>query len=204
MGYPTDFIGHIGIEPSLNVDEIAYLTAFTESRRFTRPGGPYDVAGNPRAEQPDDFDPHLYNQPPHGQPSLSCAWEACWEGCCLAYDGREKFYGAATWLTYLIDHFLKPGAWASRASDGRFAGFGFDHVLDGMVVGCRRDNKQLFAITVERNRVREEILRRADRRLRDLPPLPYEEEIDRGLSRRQKRRADRDGQVLPFIRRPGA
>ena len=73
-----------------------------------------------------------------------------------------------------------------------------------MVVGCRRDNKQLFAITVKKNRVREEILRRADRRLRDLPPLPYEEEIDRARSPRQKRRGDRDGQVLPFIRRPGA
>ena len=107
-------------------------------------------------------------------------------------------------MTYLIDHFLKPGALASRSADDRFAGFTFDHVLDGMVVGCRRDNKQLFAITVERNRVKEEILRRADRRLRDLPPLPYEEELDRELSPRQRRRADREGQVLPFIRRPGA
>ena len=204
MGYPTDFIGHIDIEPALNADEIAYLTAFTESRRFTRPGGPYDVPGNPRAEQAGDFDPHLYNQPSQGQPGLWCAWEACWEGCCLAYDGSEKFYGAATWLTYLIDHFLKPGALASRSADDRFAGFSFDHALDGMVVGCRRDNKQLFAITVKKNRVREEILRRADRRLRDLPPLPYEEEIDRALSPRQTRRGDRDGQVLPFVRRPGA
>jgi len=109
-----------------------------------------------------------------------------------------------TWLRYLIDHFLKPGARASRTGDPRFAGFTFDHVLEGMVVGCRRDNKELFMISVAANGVRQQILRRADRRYRDYPPLPYEEAIDRELPPSRRRRRDREGQVLPFTRDRGA
>jgi predicted Fe-S protein YdhL (DUF1289 family) len=45
------------------------------------------------------------------------------------------------------------------------------HVLDGVVVGCRRDYKELFAIRVIENVVRTEVLRRADRRHVDYPPL---------------------------------
>jgi hypothetical protein len=206
MGYTTDFIGHIDIEPALNAEEIAYLSAFSESRRFDRPGGPYDVPGNPRAENTDDVDVRLYNRPPEGQPGLWCDWVPCWDGCCLAYNGNEKFYGAVTWLRYLIDHFLAPRALASRSGDARFAGFTFDHVLEGTVVGCRRDNKELFTITVKDNRVTEDVLRPADRRFLDLPPLPYEEAIDRVEARRRRRRRTRgrEGQVLPFTRRPSA
>lgn len=200
MGYTTDFIGHIDIAPALNDEEIAYLSAFSASRRCERPGGPYDVPGNPRAEDPDTFPRNAYNRPPAGQPGLWCDWVPCWDGCCLAYNGVEKFYGAVSWLRYLVDHFLKPGAEASRCGDPRFAGFTFDHTLDGMVVGCRRDNKELFAITVVHGVVRETILRPGDRRNLDYPPLPYEEAIDRELSPRQRRRREREGQVLPFTR----
>ena len=145
-----------------------------------------------------------YNVPAPGQPGLWCDWVPCWDGCCLAYNGVEKFYGAVEWLRYLIDHFLRPGAEASRSGNAAFRGFTFDHVLEGMVVGCRRDNKELFAITVTANRVRQEILRPPDRRLVGFSPLPYEAEIDRDLSPVQRRRRERPGQVLPFIRRDGA
>ena len=30
--------------------------------------------------------------------------------------------------------------------------FTFDHRLDGMIVGCRRDTRELFAITASNNR----------------------------------------------------
>jgi len=46
----------------------------------------------------------------------------------------------------------------------------------------------VFAIVVERNEVREEVIRRADPRYVDWPPLPYEEAIDRELPPRQRRR----------------
>jgi hypothetical protein len=200
MGYTTDFIGHIDIEPSLNEDEILYLTAFSESRRCERPGGEYAVPGNPRAEQDASYPGCNGNVPPGTQPGLWCDWVPCWDGCCLSYNGVEKFYAPVPWLRYLIDHFLKPGASAARVGDARFDEFTFDHELDGMVVGCRRDNKELFAITVRRNVVRTEVLRRADRRYLDFPPLPYEQAIDREPSRRRRRRREDGGQVLPFTR----
>lgn len=52
VGSTTDFIGHVDIDPPLNDAEIEYLTAFSESRRCLRPGGPYAVPGNARAENP--------------------------------------------------------------------------------------------------------------------------------------------------------
>ncbi|MDX6299236.1 MAG: hypothetical protein QOF53_450, partial [Nocardioidaceae bacterium] len=87
MGYTTDFIGHIDITPSLNDDEIAFLSAFSGSRRFARDRGPYDVPRNPRAEEYGDFDRVAYNKTAPGQPGLWCDWVPCWDGCCLAYNG---------------------------------------------------------------------------------------------------------------------
>src|SRR6059058_4044667 len=57
---------------ALNDDEIAYLSAFSQSRRFARAGGPYDVPGNPRAEEYDDVDRDAYNENAPGQPGLWC------------------------------------------------------------------------------------------------------------------------------------
>lgn len=188
MGCTTDFIGHIDIEPSLNDDEIAYLTAFSESRRCSRDGGPYVVPGNPAAERDEGIPTAQANTGADGQPGYWCDWVPCWDGCCLAYNGNEKFYSSVAWLKYLIEHFLKPGARASRSGLAFFEGFTFDHVLEGMVVGCRRDNKELFAINVKNNRVTEKILRPADPRYLDFPPLPYELEIDRWEGGRRRRR----------------
>lgn len=185
MGFSTDFIGHIDIEPPLNNAEIEYLTAFSASRRFVR-DTPYDVPGNPRAETSEGVDSALYNRPHPGQPDLWCDWEVCWDGCCIAWNGTEKSYKMIPWLRYLIGHFLKPGAEAR--SDPRFAGFTFDHRLTGTVVGCRRDNKELFMVRVTNNRVTEKVIRPADPRYQDWPPLPYEAAIDRDRARVQRRR----------------
>lgn len=188
LGSTTDFIGHVDIQPALNRSEIAYLTAFAQSRRFDRPGGPYDVPGNPRAEESAAVPSDRRNRVAPGQPELWCSWVPCWDGCCLAFSGDEKFHRPVEWLRYLIAHFLKPGALASKSEVHWFREFTFDHVLDGVVVGCRRDNKELFSVTVTGNRVRERVLRPADARFLDLPPLPYEEAIDRERARRVQRR----------------
>ena len=60
-----------------------------------------------------------------------------------------------------------------------------------MVVGCRRDNKELFAITVTDNQVEESVLRAADPRYLDFPPLPYEAQIDRERADVKRRRRGR-------------
>jgi hypothetical protein len=199
MGYTTDFIGHIDIDPPLHDVEIAYLSAFSASRRCERPGGPYVVPGNPLAESHSDFDGDAYNRSAEGQPGQWCDWVPCWDGCCLTFNGNEKFYSPVGWMRYLIAHFLKPGARASRTGDEQFRGFTFDHRLDGMIVGCRRDNKELYAIVVSNNRVRERVLRPADPRYVDRPPLPYELAIDRDAKKPRKRRSG-EADVIPIRR----
>lgn len=196
MAYRTDFIGHVEVRPGLNEAEVAYLAAFTGSRRWRRPEGPYAV---PLAAcEPEPVASRDWHLPASGQPTLWCDWVPCWDGCCLTWEGEERFAGVGSWLGYLIDHFLRPGATAGRVTDPQFDGFTFDHVLDGMVVGSRRDNKQLFAVTVHDNRVREEILRSGDRRLRGMPALPYEQRADARPRRPRPGQADRTAQVIPF------
>lgn len=212
MGYTTDFVGHLDITPALNQDEVEYLTAFAASRRWDRPEGPYAVPGNPYAEQlpSPDAVPDV-NRPGAGQPQLYCQWTPCWGGCCLSFTGHEKFYQPVPWLRYLVAHFLKPGAAASRSGLPEFAHFTFDHALSGMMVGCRRDSKELFAITARGSRVTTKVLRAGDPTYWDRPPLPYELELDRqrvAYGRRRRSRvglepSDGDGAVIDLeARRP--
>jgi hypothetical protein len=179
MGYTTDFIGHIQVSPPLNDSEQQYLMAFGRSRRFDRPNGPYEVPGNPAAEYCDrPLDTDVYNTVAPGQPSLWCGWTPCWEGCCISFDGHEKFYAATSWMGYLIEHFLAPGAHAASSRQPAFEEFTFDHVLNGVIAACRRDTRELYLIRVERNVVREETIVAPVPEYFDMPDLPYEAEID--------------------------
>ena len=203
MGYTTDFVGHVDIEPALNQDEMEYLTAFSLSRRFDRPEGPYAVPGNPVAEwdrERADVDVDTYNRVAPGQPQLWCQWVPCLDGCCLTFSGHEKFYEPVAWMRYLIQHFLKPGARASRSGLPAFEHFTFDHRAEGMVVGCRRDSKELFAIQVKDNRVTKKVLRPGAPELQWREPLPYEQEIDRWeLSSRRRRRVMPEAPVAGVV-----
>ena len=130
MGHTTDFIGHVDIEPALNQDEIEYLTAFGLTRHFDRPDGPYAVSGNPMAAQDQErasVDTETYSSLGPGKPQLYCQWVPCLDGCCLSFDGNEKFYQPVAWMRYLIQHFLKPGALASKSGLPAFEHFTFDH-----------------------------------------------------------------------------
>ena len=151
---------------------------------------------NPAAdhERADDVPVRIFNKVAPGQPGLHCDWVPCWDGCCLAHTGYEKFYDATAWMRYLIDHFLRPGADASESGLSWFDGFTFDHRCDGVIAGCRRDNKELFLIRVEDNEVWEEVLRPADSRLLERELLAYEAFADRQEeSRPRRRRARRAG-----------
>jgi hypothetical protein len=140
------------------------------------------------ATEHETVDVDTYNRVAPGQPQLWCQWVPCLDGCCLSFDGNEKFYRPVAWMRYLIQHFLKPGAAASRTGLPAFEHFTFDHRLDGMVVGCRRDNKELFAINVKANRVTEKVLRAGLPEYLGREPLAYERAIDRWESERRRRR----------------
>ena len=92
------------------------------------------------------------------------------------------------WLRYLIEHFLRPGARAGSSGLGYFEEFTFDHVLDGVVAGSRRDTCELFLIDVLDNKVTKTVLRRGDPQPWELDLLPYQEESDRSRTRRPRRR----------------
>ena len=178
MGYTTDFLGHIDIQPALNEHETSYLAAFGHTRHYDRPSGPYDVQGNPFADDRGGVDTETYNLLGPGKPQLYCQWQVCWEGCCLSFDGNEKFYRPVPWLRYLIDHFLVPDAHASASGLPAFEHFTFDHRLDGLIVANRRDTREMFAICVDDSVVREKTLVAGDDRFRGRPRLPYEQMID--------------------------
>ena len=150
MGYTTDFVGHIRIDPPLNKSEQQYLAAFAASRRMERRDGPYAM-GNEEREVVDG------NAPPPGQPGLWCQWIPSCCGRCLVWDRGEKFYAPTEWMRYVIDHLLRPGAFAARTGLPEFDKFTFDHTVSGEVAACRADTGRLWLIIVGDNDVREEV-----------------------------------------------
>ena len=90
VGETVAYLGHVDIVPQPQPVRVRL------SRRPLRPPAPGYGAG--RAEgPPDDW----------------CGSGACPHGCCLAWDGREKFHRGAVSMEYLIDELLRPGARAA-------------------------------------------------------------------------------------------
>ncbi|QKW22482.1 hypothetical protein HUT16_28420 [Kitasatospora sp. NA04385] len=151
MGYQTVFTGEIAVEPPLNAHEIAYLRKFAGTRRMDRDRGPYFVDGTGYAGQGVDPDVRHHNRPPAGQPGLWCKWEPTGDGAAIGWNGGEKFYGAAEWMAYLVEHFLRPGARA--AGEPGFGGFTFDHVLDGVIDARGEEADDVWRLVVRANEV---------------------------------------------------
>lgn len=196
MGYTTDFLGHIDLTPGLNEAEAEYLTAFADSRRCWRPGGPYEVPGNPRAEE---FTTDIANTVAEGQPGYWCQWVPCWEGCCVSFNGHEKFYDPIEWLEYLRDHFLKPGAEAAQSGLECFRDFTFDHRLNGVVVMNRRDTREMSAIVAVDNAIEKVVFVPGVPEAFVWGPLPYEEEEDRWRGRSRREEAERARRALDDV-----
>ncbi len=171
MGVTTRYLGHVEITPALNQAEYDYLLAFSRSRRSFRERGPYAVwPRDPGEEVPTlhgDAATERYNLIADGQPGHWCQWVPCPRGCCLGWDGHEKFYAGGAWLQYLVDHFLRSGAHAASDSDPCFRRFTFDHDVNGVVVGEQSDDRELFSLTVEHGEVVRTTLRRGD-------PMPWD------------------------------
>jgi hypothetical protein len=74
------------------------------------------------------------------EPDGRSPWLPCDDGCCLIASGKASSGSAALWLRHLIRHLLH------------------DHDLLGKVVGCNRDDRELFVVSVLRNRVRTRVL----------------------------------------------
>lgn len=168
MGVSTTYIGHIEIDPPLNRAERDYLLAFAASRRSWRQAGAYAVTPQEPHTGNSDAATRRYNMMAKGQPSLWCQWVPCPKGCCLSWDGHEKFYAGASWLQYLMDHFLRPGAEASSSKARQFNLFTFNHRMDGVIAGRQEDNRELFLLRVADSQLTQELLRRGD-------PMPWDD-----------------------------
>lgn len=135
MGYTTNFVGQFDINPHLDPHHAAYLRRFAATRRMKRdparlpPAGSrrdaslwsptgtwgeeggYFVYGAGFAGQAHDKSVADFNRPPTGQPGLWCQWIPTADGSAIKWDGNEKFYDYVDWLTYLIEHFLRPAGY---------------------------------------------------------------------------------------------
>jgi hypothetical protein len=155
--------GSVAIVPALDTAELGFLAAFCESRRWDRPGGPYEVPSNPLAECVDPtVDIAAFGRPPAGQPSLSCAWLPTGTGATLV--PRHDVRGGdevVAWLRYLRVHFLGRGHVCSRGARG-VPGFGA-HTLVGAVAIADATTGGLEAVIVGADGLR---------RVRLHPPAP--------------------------------
>lgn len=203
MGYTTDFVGWVQIDPPCNEHETEYLRAFNKTRRWDRPEGPYVVLDHPLDDDDCSTDPEAYNRPAPGQPSLWCPWTADSDGRYLCFDGVEKANAPSAWMTYLIETFLTPTATAALTDDPLFAGFTFDHTCDGAVAACRRDTGELSVMFVTDNVVDRAVIMPGVANDVVWGGLPYEQEDDRARQRAAVRRAAHDRRFASRASREG-
>jgi hypothetical protein len=168
MGYQTDFVGYLHVTPELNDAEIEVVNEISHSIYLDRRESGLRVAAQREEE---------IRRLGAGAPGGWSNWTACAKGCCLSYDGGDKANHMVPWLKFLMDALLVPGA--SVGGRPGFETFTCDHVLNGMVVGSRRDNRELYAITARENDVEVELLWPGVPGWSTYPPLKYQTKIDR-------------------------
>lgn len=149
MGYTTEFEGEISIDPPLSADEWDYLKRFAHTRRMWRGEGPYFVRGSGLRGQGDDPDIIAPNDPGPLQPGLWNQWVPNDEGTALIWDSGRGFYDSPEWMLFLIDHFLKPGAYAV----GKVPGIVGGHVLNGEIEAQGDDENDKWTLVVKDNEV---------------------------------------------------
>lgn len=145
IGYTTDFSGSIKVYPPLNAAEIEYVNRFARTRRMDREEGPYYAVDDGDFGQRTTPGIRDYNRPPEGQPGLWCQWRPTDDGTAIEWDGGEKFYDSPEWMTYVIDHFLKPGAVANLPFLQK------NHVCNGQILAQGEDPHDRWTLEVTDN-----------------------------------------------------
>lgn len=115
MGYSTDFFGSFQVNKPLDMETLAFLQKFNETRRMARNvpkeygvEGEFYVDGGGSFGQDRDATVIDGNRPPSTQPGLWCQWRPTDDGLSLEWDGNEKFYNYVEWLQYLVDKVFTP------------------------------------------------------------------------------------------------
>jgi hypothetical protein len=145
-----DYIGHIRLDPPLNAAESEYLTAFAETTHVAEDPSPYFVSDNPRAPKDVGGQGWTVLNRRDDMPDACCAWIPSCRGRCLTVENKGgQTRGAADWLRWLTDHFLKPNAKAASSGNPEFQAFTFDHRLEAMVAAHSGNSGRLWLIGAE-------------------------------------------------------
>lgn len=181
MGYTTDFMGEVAINPPLNEHEISFLKDFNRTRRMNRTTGPLhmpDTTNYGQNRTPDIID---FNQPHPDQPGLWCQWEPSDDGTELSWDGGEKFYNATEWMEYIVNSLLSEEANAYVQQhvneDPRLAHFTCDHMVNGVIYAEGEDSDDRWKLVVEDNVVKAydaEVIYADEREPEPTPPTEAE------------------------------
>lgn len=113
-----------------------------------RSKGPYYIgSGDFGQDREDDiFD---YNSPDPSQPSLWCQWVVSASGAYLEWDGGEKFYCAAEWMEYLIEHFLGDAPLVNGSP--LVPDFGTGRKCNGVIFADGEDSDDFWKLVVTDN-----------------------------------------------------
>lgn len=137
--HDSGFAGHLRIRPALNATERDHLRALAGS------GG--TLRGTPTGRGDREV------------PFAWLGWEVCEGGCCLTWSpGLEDARMMLPTLRFLVDHLLGRGARAQGRAG--FEGFTFDHVLEGVVLGCAARDVESRLVEVVGDSVTERLLPR--------------------------------------------
>ena len=158
MGQHTTFVGYAVIEPPLSPSEVDLIGRLNRTRRCDAPGGALRIASDRQDEALLAADPDAYSRPAPDAPGFWCPWVSCDEGHCLNWDGMEKPYSGEQWLRWIIDVLLRPDADVVGTDFAREHQLTCDHILDGIIVGERRETAEVYALEVEANIVRRRCL----------------------------------------------
>lgn len=167
VGYSTQYLGHLTIEPPLNEHEVEWLRAYAACAGPGRGRDPYDIPMNPRAG-PTVHDDGRANMTDEALvPFGFCDFEPTVDGNALVWMESDKSNHAREWLPYLIDTFLRPGATAATSGREVFERFTFDHVVNGAMAAYRELDGRLFLHVVDDNDCHRLTISSGE-------PLPYE------------------------------
>lgn len=123
MGITTNFYGSFEIDKPLDDETFELLQKLSTTRRMKRDVNKlnemygeedYGVEGefffSGMGLRGSDIDDSVidHNEPPGTQPGLWCQWVPTPDRKRIEWDGREKFYRAEDWISYIIEKILKP------------------------------------------------------------------------------------------------
>ena len=94
MGYDTTFDGMFRLDRPLTPEHKVVLDELAQEEHFA--GGDAKPIREARS----------------GRPCIYCQWKPTADGMFIIWDMGEKFYGWLEWLTYIVEHYLKP--WGYR------------------------------------------------------------------------------------------